>query len=351
MTSAAQDTELKQRHRKMWASGDYPSMVETFLLPLGPRLVEAAGSDRHEGPRRRRRHRQRLDRRRRERREVTASDLTPELFEAGRKRAEARASSWSGWRPTPRTCRSRTGPSTSSCRRSARCSLLSTGKSATKWSGFVAQAARWDPELDPRGHDRCPVQDHGTVRAAAPARRPAAAAVGKRGPYPGAVRRPRRLATLEREDLEITAFEKPRDYGEHFKAKYGPTIVARANAEKDGRDEELDQALATSATSGTSAPPTTPASRRSTWSRSAPGLRTNARLCLGRGLRVGSRKDVIAAGRWPPASTASSVRRTRRTPIERIGCALRQARAIGPISRRRPPELDAGIGVIDAEQS
>src|SRR5918994_1737840 len=35
------DAELKARHREMWASGDYPSMVETFLLPLGPRLVEA----------------------------------------------------------------------------------------------------------------------------------------------------------------------------------------------------------------------------------------------------------------------------------------------------------------------
>ena len=35
------DTELKAKHRAMWASGDYPSMVETFLLPLGPRLVEA----------------------------------------------------------------------------------------------------------------------------------------------------------------------------------------------------------------------------------------------------------------------------------------------------------------------
>ena len=37
------DAELKARHRAMWASGDYPSMVETFLLPLGPRLVEACG--------------------------------------------------------------------------------------------------------------------------------------------------------------------------------------------------------------------------------------------------------------------------------------------------------------------
>ena len=33
MSSTASDSELKARHRKMWASGDYPSMVETFLLP------------------------------------------------------------------------------------------------------------------------------------------------------------------------------------------------------------------------------------------------------------------------------------------------------------------------------
>ncbi len=33
---SATDTELKGRHRKMWASGDYPRMVDTFLRPLGP---------------------------------------------------------------------------------------------------------------------------------------------------------------------------------------------------------------------------------------------------------------------------------------------------------------------------
>ena len=43
------DAELKARHRKMWASGDYPSMVETFLLPLGPRLVEACRIGRGDG--------------------------------------------------------------------------------------------------------------------------------------------------------------------------------------------------------------------------------------------------------------------------------------------------------------
>ncbi|HEU4736596.1 MAG TPA: methyltransferase domain-containing protein, partial [Solirubrobacterales bacterium] len=82
--------ELKARHRSMWASGDYPSMVETFLLPLGPRLVEAAGV----GPGKRV-----LDvaagtgnaaiPAAAAGATVVASDLTPELFEAGRARAAA----------------------------------------------------------------------------------------------------------------------------------------------------------------------------------------------------------------------------------------------------------------------
>ena len=38
------DADLKARHRAMWASGDYPSMVETFLLPLGPQLAAASGT-------------------------------------------------------------------------------------------------------------------------------------------------------------------------------------------------------------------------------------------------------------------------------------------------------------------
>jgi hypothetical protein len=49
--------------------------------------------------------------------------------------------------------------------------------------------------------------------------------------------------TFEREMLDITAFKHPHDYGEHFKQKYGPTIAARNNAAKDGREGALDQAL------------------------------------------------------------------------------------------------------------
>lgn len=51
------------------------------------------------------------------------------------------------------------------------------------------------------------------------------------------------LRNLERDVLEITAFERPRDYAEHFKRYYGPTIAARANAAKNGREAEFDAAL------------------------------------------------------------------------------------------------------------
>ena len=49
--------------------------------------------------------------------------------------------------------------------------------------------------------------------------------------------------TLQRDVLEVTAFEKAGEFGEHFKARYGPTISARANAAKTGREAELDAAL------------------------------------------------------------------------------------------------------------
>ena len=39
---------------------------------------------------------------------------------------------------------------------------------------------------------------------------------------------------LERDNLDINAFENPHDYGEHFKARYGPTIVARATPPSRG---------------------------------------------------------------------------------------------------------------------
>src|SRR3954468_16656180 len=88
------DSELKARHRKMWASGDYPAMVETWLLPLGPRLVDAcqigpgtrvldvaAGTGNASIPAALAGA------------HVTASDLTPDLLDAGRRRADAAGTS------------------------------------------------------------------------------------------------------------------------------------------------------------------------------------------------------------------------------------------------------------------
>ncbi|WP_111765595.1 class I SAM-dependent methyltransferase [Nakamurella deserti] len=79
------DAALKAKHRAMWASGDYPQLVVDVITPLGEALVEAAGIaaghrvlDIAAGtgnaaiPAARRGA------------EVVASDLTPELLEAGR---------------------------------------------------------------------------------------------------------------------------------------------------------------------------------------------------------------------------------------------------------------------------
>jgi hypothetical protein len=49
--------------------------------------------------------------------------------------------------------------------------------------------------------------------------------------------------TLERDTLEVTAFETPRAYADHFRSFYGPTITTRANAERGGRLAELDAAF------------------------------------------------------------------------------------------------------------
>jgi ubiquinone/menaquinone biosynthesis C-methylase UbiE len=90
-TATEADRELKGKHRAMWASGDYPALADEMLLELGAVLVEACGIKPRQrvldvaagtgnaaipaammGAK------------------VVASDLTPELFEAGRREAANR---------------------------------------------------------------------------------------------------------------------------------------------------------------------------------------------------------------------------------------------------------------------
>jgi SAM-dependent methyltransferase len=241
----AADSELKGRHRKMWASGDYPSMVETFLLPLGPRLVEAcgigagmrvldvaAGTGNASIPAAQAGA------------QVTASDLTPELLEAGSKRAqdagveldwvEADAENLPFDDESFDVVMSSIGAMFAPIHQQVADELVRVCR-----SGGTIGMLNWTPEGMIGALFR-------TMGPFAPPPPPGASPP----PLWGGEDHVRELFgdrvdlhTLEREMLEVTAFEQPQDYGEHFKAKYGPTIVARANAEKDGREGELDAAL------------------------------------------------------------------------------------------------------------
>ena len=239
------DSELKGRHRKMWASGDYPGMVEAFLLPLGPRLVEAcriragmrvldvaAGTGNASIPAAQ------------VGADVTASDLTPELFDAGRKRAheegveldwiEADAENLPFEDESFDVVMSSIGAMFAPMHQQVADELVRVCR-----AGGTIGMLNWTPDGMIGALFR-------TMGPFAPPPPPGA----QPPPLWGSEAHVREafgdrvdFQTLEREMLEITVFDQPQDYGEHFKSKYGPTIVARANAEKDGREGELDAAL------------------------------------------------------------------------------------------------------------
>ena len=245
MSSSTADSELKARHRAMWAAGDYPSMVETFLLPLGPKLVEAcaigpgmrvldiaAGTGNASLPAAKNGA------------EVTASDLTPELLEAGRQRAEAEGLELEWVEADAErlpfenesfdVVMSSIGAMFAPHHQDVADEMVRVCR-----SGGTIGLLSWTPE--------------GMLGALFKTMGPFAPA-----PPPGAQPPPLwgseehlgelfgdrvDFRTLDRQLLEITAFEHPRDYGEHFKARYGPTIAVRANAEREGRAAEFDEAL------------------------------------------------------------------------------------------------------------
>lgn len=239
------DTELKARHRAMWASGDYPRMVETFLLPLGPRLVEACGI----GPGMRV-----LDVAAGTGNaslvaaatgaDVVATDLTPELLDAGEKRAAAAGLSLT-WEVAD-----------------AEDLPYETGSFDVVMSSIGAMFAPIHEQVARELVRVC--RPGGTIgminwtpdgvigdlfRTMKPFAPP---------PPPGALPPPLwgneehvtelfgdrvQLRTMQRDVLDVVAFPESGDYAAHFRAYYGPTIATEKNAIAEGRHDAFVQAL------------------------------------------------------------------------------------------------------------
>lgn len=244
-TNTDLDTELKSRHRAMWASGDYPSMVETFLLPLGPRLVEAcgigpgvrvldvaAGTGNAAIPAALRGA------------SVTASDLTPELLEAGERRADAVGAELSWVEADAERLPfadasfdvviSSIGAMFAPHHEQTAAELLRVCR-----PGGTVGLLSWTPEGMIGGLLR-------TIRPFAPPPPPGA----QPPPLWGKETHLRELfgdalafGTLEIAHLDVDAFARARDFGTHFRGRYGPTIVAEGNARRAGLDDEFDAAL------------------------------------------------------------------------------------------------------------
>lgn len=244
-TSPLTDAELKARHRKMWASGDYPSMVETWLTPLGPRLagalplgpgtrvldiaagtgnasIPAALTGAH----------------------VTATDLTPELLEAGAARADA-AGAELEWLPADAehlpfddesfdVVMSSIGVMFAPHHQIAADELVRVCR-----PGGTIGLLSWTPEGMIGGLFR-------TMGPFAPPPPPGASPP----PLWGSEDHVRELlgdrveiTSAERDILDVTAFGRPQDFAQHFKDRYGPTIAAQNNARANGREDELVSAL------------------------------------------------------------------------------------------------------------
>ena len=239
------DQALKARHRAMWALGDYPAVATDVIAELGPVLVAASGVQAGDrvldvaagsgnaavpaalaGAR------------------VVASDLTPELFAAGREFAAGQGVTLD-WEEgdaealpyadssfdTVLSCvgvmfaphhQEAADELVRVCRPGGTVGLLSWTPQGTIGQLFATMKPFVPPA--PPGVSPPPLwggEDH--LRAL----------------FGGRVE----WTDLRRQTLEVTAFPDRGDLARHFTSFYGPTIATRANAAREGREQEFDAAL------------------------------------------------------------------------------------------------------------
>jgi ubiquinone/menaquinone biosynthesis C-methylase UbiE len=240
------DHELKNRHRAMWALGDYPGLVRDLITPLGPALVEAcrisagqrvldvaAGTGNVAIPAAKAGA------------VVTATDLTPELLDEGRRNAPPGLEI--DWQAADAenlpfddnsfdVVTSSVGVMFAPHHQQAADELVRVCRpggtiGVLSWtpSGFIGQMfAAMKPYVPapPPGAQPPPLWgDEGHVRELFGDRITDAVAV--------------------RPSLRVDHFRTEEEFRDYFKSHYGPTIVAyRGIADTPDRVAELDQALA-----------------------------------------------------------------------------------------------------------
>ncbi|MDQ3627525.1 MAG: methyltransferase domain-containing protein [Actinomycetota bacterium] len=249
--AAEADRALKAKHRAMWGLGDYPALATDVISDLGRRLVEACGvrpGDRVldvaagsgnaaipaalAGA------------------SVVASDLTPELFESGRRQAAERGAELE-WReadaealPFPDgefdTVMSCVGVMFAPHHQRSADELVRVCR-----PGGTIGLLSWTPE----GFIG---QMFATMKSYAPPPPPGA----QPPPLWGSEDHVRALladrvtgVAAQRQRVTVDSFDDPESFREYFKTRYGPTIaVYRAVAEDPERVASLDRELAELAT-------------------------------------------------------------------------------------------------------